>query len=334
MTVARYGADQSGLIYGYVFSAAGVGRPVNTDEAAQWLANTARPAGEFVWLHFNGTHSASLSWIRQHGGLPEEFSEALGSGSRSTRIELAHDTLVAVINDVVYNFLDDSTIQVASLWLNARRDLLVSLRHRPLRSVDRLRGAVAAGERFVTPLALFNHLLGDQADVLTGIIRETSDRVDAMEDNFFASRTPERADLGGLRRDLVRLQRLLAPEPAALFRLLHRSPAWIAEVDAQDLRQSTEEFSVVLRDLSGLQERVKLLQEEVVAHTGERTNRSVFVLTAVTVTALPVNMAAGLLGMNVGGVPFNDNPLGFWIVVGLLIVVTWLAAWSVFRRAD
>ena len=30
---------------------------------------------------------------------------------------------------------------------------------------------------------------------------------------------------------LVRLQRLLAPEPAALFRLLNRPPSWIADAD-------------------------------------------------------------------------------------------------------
>ena len=36
-----------------------------------------------------------------------------------------------------------------------------------------------------------------------------------------------------------RLQRLLAPEPAALFRLLQRPPAWMAEDDAQELRDAS-----------------------------------------------------------------------------------------------
>ena len=57
-------------------------------------------------------------------------------------------------------------------------------------------------------------------------------------------------NLGALRRVLVRLQRVLAPEPAALFRLLNRPPAWVAESDLQELRQSTEEFSAVLNDVA------------------------------------------------------------------------------------
>jgi len=332
VAIGSYGADQSGLIYGYVFSTDGIGRLVNTDQAMDWLARRQESRSEFLWLHFNAAHTAATNWIRQHLNPPGEFADALKSGSKSTRVEQTHDSLLAVINDVVYNLLEESAIQAATLWLSIRPDLLISVRTRPLRSVDRLREAVNSRESFATPLSLVIHLLRDQADVLVQIMRDATNRVDSMEDNFFSDRLPSRAELGGLRRDLVRMQRLLAPEPAALFRLLSRTPEWISPVDAQDFRQSTEEFSVVLSDLAGLQERIKLLQEEVVAHIGERTNRSVFVLTAVTVTALPINLVAGLFGMNVGGVPFNQDPLGFWIVVGSLVAVTWVAAWKVFRR--
>ncbi len=63
----------------------------------------------------------------------------------------------------------------------------------------------------------------------------------------------------------MRLKRLLAPEPAALFRFLHQPPAWINEYDLDALRQSTEEFALVITDLTALQERIKLLQEEMAA---------------------------------------------------------------------
>ncbi|REM67145.1 magnesium transporter CorA, partial [Mycobacterium tuberculosis] len=89
-------------------------------------------------------------------------------------------------------------------------------------------------------------------------------RIDRIEDELLAGRLDhKRARLGVLRRLLVRLQRLLAPEPAALFRLLQGPPTWMSEPDAQALRGSTEEFSVVLRDMQALQERIKLLQEEI-----------------------------------------------------------------------
>jgi len=168
--------------------------------------------------------------------------------------------------------------------------------------------------------------------VLIGIVRRIIKRIDDIEDHLLADRLDlKRANLAELRRVLVRLQRLLAPEPAALFRLLQRPPAWIADADVQELRQSTEEFSVVLNDMVSVQERIKLLQEEIAARINEETNRSVFVLTIVTVLALPINIIAGLLGMNVGGIPLQHGG-GFWTVVAVAFSVTVIAGWFVFRR--
>lgn len=135
-----------------------------------------------------------------------------------------------------------------------------------------------------------------------------------------------------IRRLLVRLQRLLAPEPAALFRLLQRPPAWITEEDLQELCESTEEFHRVLTDMGSLQERIKSMQEKIAGRVSEENNRTLFVLTMVTVLALPVNIVAGLMGMHVGGVPLADHAEGFWIVVAVAASLTCLALILVSRR--
>jgi zinc transporter len=172
--------------------------------------------------------------------------------------------------------------------------------------------------------------------VLERIVRDATQKIDRIEDRLLAERIDtKRADIGTLRRVLVRLQRLLAPEPAALFRLLNRPPGWIAESDIQELRESTEEFATVLGDMAGLLERIKLLQEEIAAMTAEQNTRSLFVLTIVTVLALPINIIAGLLGMNVGGIPLAKDDYGFWIIVGIVASFTVAAVWVAFlRRRD
>jgi zinc transporter len=204
-----------------------------------------------------------------------------------------------------------------------------------LRSIDRLREAVDRGASFSSPVDLLNHLMKGQGDVLMHIVRETTLKVDRIEDSLLRGRLlRQRTELGQLRRVLVRLQRLLAPEPGALFRLLRQPPPWVAATDLDELRQCTEEFSLVIRDLATLQERIKLLQEEIAAQVGEQTSRSLFTLTVVTVLALPINITAGFFGMNVGGIPFAESRIGFWIVVALVAVFTAAAAWIAFRRRD
>ena len=211
---------------------------------------------------------------------------------------------------------------------------MVSARAKALRSIDRLREEVRRGETFRSPAELLAHLLRDQAVVMVEIVRDSTTRVNGVEDGLLANRVgSSRARLGALRRVLVRLQRLLAPEPAALFRLLSRPPSWLSEQDVQDLRQAAEEFSAAVADSAALVERVKMLQEELAALLNERTNRTLFVLTVVTVLALPFNVIGGLFGMNVGGIPFADHTSGFWIVVGLVTAFTVaVGVWALGKR--
>ncbi|PXX44810.1 transporter [Undibacterium pigrum] len=328
-----YGSDQSGLICGYVFAPEQPGKTLYTKEAIEWLQSRQHVSDDtFIWLHFNLSNVAAEKWLHEHAALPEEFFETLHEGSRSTRIEHADHSLIAVVNDVLHDFAFEAS-DIATLWLNVGSNVMISARRKPLKSVDRLRNAVNQGEHFSSPTELLTHLLRDQADVLIGIVRNIIKKIDDIEDHLLADRlNHKRANLGELRRVLVRLQRLLAPEPAALFRLLQRPPVWVAERDVQELRQSTEEFAVVLSDMASLQERIKLLQEEIAASVNEQNNRSLFVLTIVTVLALPINIIAGLLGMNVGGIPLAQHEDGFWIVVAIVATFTVIAGWLAFRK--
>lgn len=122
------------------------------------------------------------------------------------------------------------------------------------------------------------------------------------------------------------------PRAAARGAWTWRPPAWLRPRDVQELRESTEEFSVVLGDMAGLVERIKLLQEEMTARLDEQNNRTLFTLTLVTVLALPINIMAGLFGMNVGGIPLSDDHHGFWIICVLVAAFTGFVAWLAFRR--
>ncbi|MES2530284.1 MAG: transporter [Pseudomonadota bacterium] len=330
-----YGGDESGLICGYLFDPHqdGCAPALDSATAATWLLQRDTLAPDaFLWLHFNLSHAQAERWLVRHARLPDAFFDALKDGSHSTRIERDDEHLIAVVNDVHFEFGFEPS-DIATLWISVGPRLVVTARAQPLRSVDDLRTAVRRGESPRSTVALLEQLLRTQADGLVGIVRGVTTRIDTIEDELLAGRLDhKRARLGVLRRLLVRLQRLLAPEPAALFRLLQHPPAWMAPGDVQELRDSTEEFSVVLRDMQGLQERIKLLQEEIAATVNEDNNRSLFVLTVVTVLALPINILAGLFGMNVGGIPLAENHHGFWIVVTLVLGFTAIAGWAAFGR--
>lgn len=318
--LSPYGTDDHGLICGYRCAPGQVPQALTALGDPQ--AVLAAPPGGFVWLHFNLGHTGTEPWLRAHAGLDDSFFEDLTEGSRATRIEREGDALFAVINDVTFDFSFDAS-DVASLWVWVTERLVVSARRHPLRSVDRLRMAVKRGDALDSSVALLDHLLRDQADELQRIVRRVANRLDDVEDAVLAGHHDRHtAELGRLRRLMVRLQRLLAPEPGALMRTLANPPRWVSGPDRQGLNHASEEFALVLRDVGAVQDRIKLMQDESATRVNEENNRSLFVLTMVTVLALPINLLAGLMGMNVGGIPLAEDKHGFWIMLAIIALLT------------
>jgi zinc transporter len=329
-----YGSNRHGLVWGYRFADEQPAQPFDTELFTEQLASATPGAADFLWLHFSLANAASESWMRQHLELPDVFYDSLHEDVGSTRLEQEDDALVAVMHDVLFDFTFDAS-SISTVHLCIRPGLMVSARLRPLRSVDRLRTAIKRGQVFRSSAELLAQLLQDQAAVLVSIVRQSTTRVNQIEDKVLANQiASSRRELGTLRRMLVRLQRLLAPEPAAMFRLLSRPLPWITSADLQELHQAAEEFSTAIVDSAALIERVKLLQEELAALINEQTSRTLYVLTVVTVLALPINLIAGLFGMNVGGIPLSDHSQGFFLIIGALAIFTSVMVYLAFGRRN
>jgi len=327
------GSQQDGPVWGYHFVPNEPAKPITPEVAVEFL--TAPDPGEpneFLWLHFSLSNTGSEPWLKKYLTLPDSFYESLHSDVDATHLEQEGDSLVARIHDVLFDFTFDAPVATTTLCVKPR--VLVSAHARPWRSIDQLRAAVQAGQIFRSPIEILARLLRDQANVLVDIVRRAKKRIGPLEEQLLAKRVfVNRGELGSLRRMLVRLQRLLAPEPAAFFRLLSRPPDWISPDQLQNLQQAAEKFSSAVSDTTSLVERVKQLQEELAALVSQQTNRTLFLLTMVTVLALPINLVASLFGMNVGGIPLNQHPYGFFLVLSpLLLLTALLAYWAFVRR--
>ena len=325
----RYGSEQAGLLCGYAFDPVTPGLAIDADEAARRVAASADGTPDFLWLHFNLSNQASQRWLSRHLDPPETFMAAMGQIS-STRVDVGAASIVAAINDLTIFGPDASEASPMLILVTDR--VIVTARRTPLRSVDRLRESVRGGERFRSPLELFAHLLRDQAATLAQIVHDATDKVDDVEDRLIGNHvTSSRSTLGGLRRTLVKVQRLLTPMRSTLAHLIAKPPGWLSLDDVADLRTAADDIAAAAGDCATLIDRIKLLQDEVFALVNEQTNRTLFTLTIVTVLALPMTIVSGFFGMNVSGVPFQAGS-GFWEVVTITVAASALGAVMLFRR--
>jgi zinc transporter len=97
----------------------------------------------------------------------------------------------------------------------------------------------------------------------------------------------------------------------------------------QDLLSETE---IMQTGIYRLETRVKDLYNDYQVLGNERVERRLRLLTIVSAITLPLGLLAGLLGMNVGGVPGTKTPSGFIIVVVLMVLIILIEYWYFTRK--
>ena len=211
--------EVTGLIYGHVFRSGEPPRRLNSQQICQ-AYQTLPPGDGFIWLHLNLNHAAAEKWLKNHFAISDFFFHEIRHGSHTTRIERQGDDLFAVLNDVIFH-PEESNPETATLWLYCCRGLVVTVRHKPGRLIERLLGRLTALQ-LASSTELLAHLLEEQEDVLEQVVRQANQYVDTIEDRLLTRRVKRnRTELGRMRRMLLRFQRLLAPEPAAQIGRAH-----------------------------------------------------------------------------------------------------------------
>lgn len=167
--------------------------------------------------------------------------------------------------------------------------------------------------------ALFESLV-DGYFVVQDRVRE---RIERIEVEIFEGADRAAADLFRLRKELLRVPRLLAPTSHVLAEVLRRErgvPDGLRPyfADVQDHAVHVLAELDTYRDLLGAALDVQTF------YAFSRLGRIMQRLTAVTVIILVPNFVASIFGMNFGNIPFTQSQLGFMMVVAFLgVMVAW-----------
>lgn len=319
MATKAYG---SGLICGFRLTAL-------TAYEDDWESELERD--EPSWLHFNLSDTRAREWLRAHGDLPEEARELLLGSDQRIHLELLERGIAAVLGDLYHDF-DDDPERLGTLRLYVSNKLILTGRTHPLMSVDVLRRDLSRTTEQQTPVSVLQQLIERLADMLARAVQKLGEQVDTAEDRILEGKYARQGTpLGNLRRLVARLRRLVSANRGTLGALPPRLPGVYEAEEREALRSAIDRLDAVSQDLDLVQERARLLQEEIAARMSEVTNRNLFILSIATTTLLPITLLTGIWGMNVEGLPFANDPHGFYIVMLGIGATVLLALWLLRR---
>ncbi|MDR6952751.1 zinc transporter [Ancylobacter sp. 3268] len=324
--------DSEGLIGAWAFDGAGNARRLGWADLRGGC-----DVGEqgFIWINLQLMDRRQQPWLQTDAGIEPGIADSLTAEETRPRCVLFDSGAflnLRGINFKPYSLPDE--MHSIRFWVEPKR--IISVRTYPLSALADFEEALARGRAPRTPGEFIADLSLRLVDRMDTVITALAEQADELEENVWsATLTNLSQRVSELRRVAIILRRYIAPQREALNHFSLEDAGWMTVRDRNRLREAGDRVTRFAEELDSVRERAAVIYDQMVERRAEQMNRSMQILAAVTVIFAPLTLITGLMGMNVGGIPGAEDPVGFWTVtvlagiagvamVGLFRWVRWL----------
>ncbi|HZD22758.1 MAG TPA: magnesium transporter CorA family protein [Acidimicrobiia bacterium] len=163
------------------------------------------------------------------------------------------------------------------------------------------------------------------------LIQELERQVDALEEKAIQGDPQTVVDVHALRRDVIYLRRVLAPQYEVYEDLMESTHPAIDDKARMMFRRVTNHHRRALESIETGRALLSSVLETYRGALADQTNEIMRVLTVFSAILLPLTLIAGLWGMNFDGIPGAGVNNGFWILTGAMALLA-IGVWVYFAR--
>lgn len=271
-------------------------------------------ASEVLWIDLDPQDKANTICILEQLKPDLSVMEALSHTSQRPRIDVFDDHLYVSLRDV--NITNSDTPEdMVNLRAILFQNVLVTFHTREMKSGTRLKTDVDKGGKGLTVSSLLSRLIRYMNDQLLKEVERLAETITDLEEvSVSGDIQTQQEQLSELRRTLIGFQKYLIPQSSVLQELWEENVKWLKKKERSQLKNQAERISSMVGELEHLRQRASVLQEEIKSAHSEQMNRSMYRLTLVATILLPLSLFAGLMGANVGGMPFANSQYGFLFI--------------------
>lgn len=316
-----------GIFAAVHFSPDGAWRHLAHDEVLSF-----HPGDGVLWVHMDRRSEVVQAWLRDHSGIDEIDVEALLSEeTRPRAYRTRQQAALLVILRGVNSPPDAATSDLVSIRTWVERHRVLSLSSRPLAAVDDVLSLLGTDYAPGNTAELLAELATAMVARMEPAIDALRDELDALEELQDEGRAINVEALLRIRRLGATWRRFLGPQKDVFNAVNSLHLPWIDIASEEEWREANNTTNRFVEELDAIRERVQILNDGINARAVARANRTIFAVSVAAAFFVPFTFFTGLMGMNVGGVPFAGSDYGFWQVVGLLSLWA-LAQVLLFRR--
>lgn len=305
------------FICGYSLNGDGTGTQL-TPEGLHAAEHDGKP----VWVHLSARSASAKEWLAKDAGLPDStLLKALLAEDTRPRILPREDGLLLILRGVNLNENAEPEDMISiRIWIESRRFISVQLRN--LRGVAEMQNLLESGEGPIDINDMLTTFIEGSIKRLSPVLGDLADGIDELEDQILQMQLPGvREQIISIRRRTSIFNRFLSPQKDIVGRLIGLEGLKLTDNLQRRMLEAHNDMTRFVEDLQTLRERAQAVQNEVANILAARLSRNTYVFSIIAAIFLPLSFLTGLLGINVPGIPGEEDPEAFLIFCGILISV-------------
>lgn len=303
------------ILFAYHISADGKATKITEDQLS-----LPRPMGEgYDWYHLQ-RHDPTIQAIFDADVYLDKIAERtlLAEDSRPRTILRDEDVLINLRGVNLNPGANPEDMIGIRFFIQPTR--IVSVEKRPLKATKDVAKRLLTQPAPATPGEFMSNFAQAMIDRMAPTITDLNEQVDGLEEKIETGGTDSaRPIVSELRRQAIMLRRFLAPQRDALNSLSQQKLPWITTDDQLRLREAADQATRVTEELDAVRERCAIVKDQLTDLRAEQMNNNMMILAVLSAIFLPLGLISGMMGINVGGMPWTDNVMGFWYVTAIVI---------------
>jgi magnesium transporter len=289
----------------------------------QRLVEAVKEGGQ-LWVDVDSTDVHQHALLEKLFGFHHLAVEDTLSPKTRVKLEEYGNYLFFVVRTVSLDRTteDPYDLETFNLYCFLGQNYLVTVHGRRARAVEEVQHRLERSPDLLRRgVEMIGHgVLDMTVDAFLPIVDHVDDRVDELEQRLF-ERYEEEAikEVFLAKRLVVQLRRHLGPLREVLNILTNRPHACVNPTAQVYFRDVYDHTIRIVESIESVRDLLGTVLETYLSQASNRMNRKMKSLNVVATIALPLVAISGFFGMNFDVIPLANNPVGFFVALGLML---------------
>ncbi|MDA8233381.1 MAG: magnesium/cobalt transporter CorA [Clostridia bacterium] len=286
-----------------------------------------------LWIDIYDATSEDLTVLsRAFNFHPLALEDCLQESPRA-KVDRYDDYFFFVFHAVRYNEESEEEISTAELDIFLGSNYLITIHNSPLSSVARVVKQCWYTTKLMQrgPDYLLYHIVDGIIDEYFPILERIGIRIDELEDEIYINPAKEiTEEILALKRTILLFRKVVAPQKRIFANVNGRYSFQIDEENMPYYMDLVDHVDSILDTTDTFRDLVNSAMDTYYSIISAKTNDVMRVLTIISTITLPLTFITGIFGMNVV-IPYAHSAFTLWfIILGMVILISFML-WA-FRR--